>query len=69
MRAILAVTFFMIKLGMGRVQTRPEGVFGDPDPTRAIFGGPEQDPSKIFLTRDPAWVYFGSYFPLNIIQI
>ena len=38
-----------------RPEARPEGVFGDPDPTRTFFGGPEQDPSKIFLTRDPAW--------------
>ena len=42
-------------LGMGRVQTRPEarpeGVLGDPDPSRAIFGGPEVDPRQFFLAR------------------
>ena len=59
-------------LGMGRVQTRPEarpeGVLGDPDPSRAIFGGPEVDPSKIFRTRNP-FFFSKSLFSSNLNAI
>ena len=32
-----------------RPEARPEGVLGDPDPSRAIFGGPELDPRHFFF--------------------
>ena len=34
-----------------RPEARPEGVFGDPDPTRAFFGGPEGGPRLTEGTR------------------
>ena len=30
-------------------EARPEGVLGDPDPSRAIFGGPKVDPRHFFF--------------------
>ena len=36
---------------LARPEARPEGVLGDPDPSRAIFGGPKVDPREFFLAR------------------
>ena len=61
-----------LNLGLGRAWTRPEarpeGVLGDPNPTRAFFGGPEADPSKIFRTRNP-FFFSKSLFSPNLYDI
>ena len=59
-------------VGLGRAWTRPEGVLGDPNLTRAFFGGPEADRAKFlgpethFSSQNPYLAQRGTeVFPTN----